>query len=67
MLCGCSRVFKTPQELEVMRFANRVSSEAHKEVKSFYQGTCQFPFQKSLVQLKTCIVEFFCTKWWKAN
>ena len=41
MLSGCSRVFKTPQELEVMRFANRVSSEAHKEVIFFYQVTCQ--------------------------
>lgn len=28
-----SRVFKTPQELEVLRYVNRVSSEAHKEVK----------------------------------
>lgn len=27
-----SRVFKTPQELEVLRYVNRVSSEAHKEV-----------------------------------
>lgn len=26
------RVFKTPQELEVLRYVNRVSSEAHKEV-----------------------------------
>lgn len=31
-----SRVFKTPQELEVMRYVNRVSSEAHKEVNSLF-------------------------------
>ena len=35
-----SRVFKTPQELEVMRYVNRVSSEAHKEVIMFY-SQCQ--------------------------
>ena len=26
-------MFKTPEEIEVIRFTNRVSSEAHKEVK----------------------------------
>ena len=26
------RVFKTPEELEVMRYVNVVSSEAHKEI-----------------------------------
>ena len=43
MLSRCSRVFKTPQELEVIRFTNRVSSEAHKEVIFFYQANCQLP------------------------
>lgn len=28
----CSRVFKTDMELEVLRYTNRISSEAHREV-----------------------------------
>ena len=28
----CSRVIKTKQELEVLRYVNRISSEAHKKV-----------------------------------
>ena len=30
-----SRVFKTPFEIEVIRYSNRISSEAHKEVGVF--------------------------------
>jgi len=40
------RVFKTPQELEVMRFANRVSSQAHKEVmKRIKPGMTEFELE----------------------
>ena len=27
-----SRVFKSPQEIEILRYTNRISSEAHTEV-----------------------------------
>lgn len=40
------RVFKTPQELEVMRYVNRVSSEAHKEVmKRVRPGMTEFEME----------------------
>lgn len=40
------RVFKTPQELEVMRYVNRVSSEAHKEVmKHVRPGMTEFEME----------------------
>lgn len=40
------RVFKTPQELEVMRYVNRVSSEAHKEVmKRIRPGMTEFELE----------------------
>lgn len=40
------RVFKTPQELEVMRYVNRVSSEAHKEVmKRVRPGMAEFEIE----------------------
>ena len=32
IVCVCSRVIKTDLEMEVMRYANRISSDAHKEV-----------------------------------
>uniref|UniRef100_A0A671XC54 Xaa-Pro dipeptidase n=1 Tax=Sparus aurata TaxID=8175 RepID=A0A671XC54_SPAAU len=35
LLCVCSRLTKTDMELEVLRYTNRISSEAHKMVRSF--------------------------------
>lgn len=34
----CSRLLKTDMELEVLRYTNRISSEAHKMVRSFSAG-----------------------------
>lgn len=42
-VCVCSRLIKTDMELEVLRYTNRISSEAHKMVKSFFirQSLCK--------------------------
>ena len=39
LLCVCSRLTKTDMELEVLRYTNRISSEAHKMVRSFRAST----------------------------
>ena len=35
-VCFCSRLIKNDMELEVLRYTNRISSEAHKMVRSFF-------------------------------
>lgn len=42
-VCVCSRLIKTDMELEVLRYTNKISSEAHKMVKSFFarQSMCK--------------------------
>lgn len=36
--CLCSRLIKTDMELEVLRYTNRVSSEAHKMVRCCFKS-----------------------------
>uniref|UniRef100_A0A3B5AWX6 Xaa-Pro dipeptidase n=1 Tax=Stegastes partitus TaxID=144197 RepID=A0A3B5AWX6_9TELE len=38
-VCICSRLIKTKMELEVLRYTNRISSEAYKMVRSFSEGS----------------------------
>lgn len=41
LLFVCSRVVKSDMELEVLRYTNRISSDAHKMVSSFLIGSAQ--------------------------
>uniref|UniRef100_A0A3B4XX49 Xaa-Pro dipeptidase n=1 Tax=Seriola lalandi dorsalis TaxID=1841481 RepID=A0A3B4XX49_SERLL len=49
VVCVCSRLIKTDMELEVLRYTNRISSEAHKMVRSSFKFII-FPFFPSLFQ-----------------
>ncbi len=42
--CVCSRLLKTDMELEVLRYTNRISSEAHKEVKQAFRQISSLSF-----------------------
>lgn len=57
--CVCSRLLKTDMELEVLRYTNRISSEAHKEVKQAFRQIFfpQFSHLKT-VNLKYALKNF---------
>ena len=49
-VCVCSRVIKTNQELEILRYCNRISSEAHKTVMSKIRpGMKEYQLERSVV------------------
>ena len=54
-----SRVFKSEQELEVIRYANVISSNAHKEVmKNVRPGTYEFQMERYIVVKKNSKIYF---------
>ena len=55
-LYDSSRVFKTPEELEVLRYCNRISSEAHKEVMTKIRpGMKEYQLERSVI-LRTSVI-----------
>ena len=58
-LLYCSRVFKSDFELEVLRYANKISSEAHKEVITPPPPTSNIFTDVGYFQHNWCSVIFF--------